>query len=101
MSEIIDDRGAIGELGRLAAQAGLAVAGGAVRRSSSRLCLGVEHGDYNGTELFGVGTDRFIWLGYKPNDNGQVRLFSGNFPRDGIVSAHFRALLVEFFRDVN
>jgi hypothetical protein len=26
-----------------------------VRRSSSRFCLGVEHGDYNGTELFGVG----------------------------------------------
>ena len=25
-----------------------------VRRSSSRLCLGVEHGDYNGCELFGV-----------------------------------------------
>jgi galactokinase len=46
----------------------------------------VEHGDYNGTELFGVGTDRFIWLAYKPNESGLVRLFSGNFPDDGVVS---------------
>eukprot|EP00971_Amphidinium_carterae_P173216 3434282-Amphidinium_carterae.1 len=40
-----------------------------------RFCLGVEHGDYNGTELFGVGTDRFIWLAYKPNSSGQVHGF--------------------------
>ena len=40
---------------------GLDVAGGKIRRTSSRFCLGVEHGDYNGTELFGVGTDRYIW----------------------------------------
>jgi len=45
----------------------------------------VEHGDYNGTELFGVGTDRFIWLGYKANESGRVRLFIGNFPEDGII----------------
>lgn len=80
-----DDR-AIAELRRLAAETGLEVAGGAVRRSSSRFCLGVEHGDYNGTELFGVGTDRFIWLAFKPNDAGRVRLFSGNFPEDGVIS---------------
>ena len=72
-------------LSQLAKQTKLQVAGGKVRRTSSRFCLGVEHGDYNGTELFGVGTDRFIWLAYKPNGTDRVRLFSGNFPNDGIV----------------
>jgi galactokinase len=43
------------------------------------------HGDYNGTELFGVGTDRFIWLGYKPNGTKRIKLFSGNFPEDGVI----------------
>ncbi len=82
------DRGtsAIERLEKLAAEANLDVAGGRVRRTSSRFCLGVEHGDYNGTELFGVGTDRFIWLAYKPNDSGRIRLFSGNFQGDGIVA---------------
>ena len=56
-----------------------------MRRTSSRFCLGVEHGDYNGTELFGVGTDRFIWFAYKPNGTNKVRLFSGNFPKDGRI----------------
>jgi galactokinase len=46
----------------------------------------VEHGDYNGTELVGVGTDRFIWLAIKPNGSGVVRLVSGNFPDDGIIT---------------
>jgi galactokinase len=45
----------------------------------------VEHGDYNGTELFGVGTDRFIWMAYKPNATGQFRLYSQNFPGDGMI----------------
>ena len=63
----------------------LDVFAGKVRRSSSRFCLGVEHGDYNGTELFGVGTDRFIWLAYKPNDLGRIRLHSLNFPDEGVV----------------
>ncbi|MBD3852302.1 MAG: hypothetical protein IFK93_13435 [Acidobacteria bacterium] len=80
------DAHAIEELRRLASEVGLDVAGGIIRRSSSRFCLGVEHGDYNGTELFGVGTDRFIWLAYKPNDTGRVRLLSGNFPGDGVIS---------------
>jgi galactokinase len=79
------DQHALIELGRLARASGLDVAGGTIRRSSSRFCLGVEHGDYNGTELFGVGTDRFIWLAYKANDSGRVRLFSGNFPDDGVI----------------
>jgi len=64
---------------------GIDIAGGKVRRTSSRFCLGVEHGDYNGTELFGVGTDRFIWMAYKPNGTKKVRLFSGNFPDDGVI----------------
>ncbi|MGD0651179.1 MAG: hypothetical protein ABSA97_08590 [Verrucomicrobiia bacterium] len=72
-------------LSQLAKQTKLQVAGGKVRRTSSRFCLGVEHGDYNGTELFGVGTDRFIWLAYKPNGTDRVRMFSANFPSDGIV----------------
>jgi len=63
----------------------LDITGGKVRRTSSRFCLGVEHGDYNGTELFGVATDRFIWAGYKPNNSGRIRLFSANFADDGII----------------
>ena len=61
------------------------IKGGKIRRTSSRFCLGVEHGDYNGTELFGVGTDRFIWMAYKPNGTNHVRLFSGNFPDDEVI----------------
>lgn len=64
---------------------GLDVRDGQVRRSSSRFCFGVEHGDYNGTELFGIGTNRFIWLAYKPNGTNRVRLFSANVPAEGIV----------------
>lgn len=63
----------------------LDIAGGRIRRSSSRFCFGIEHGDYNGTELFGIGTDRFIWLAFKPNDSGKIRIFSDNFPEDGVV----------------
>jgi galactokinase len=70
---------------RWAGEHRLDVAGGKVRRTSSRFCLGVEHGDYNGTELFGVGTDRFIWMAYKPNGTNRLRLFSGNFADDGVI----------------
>jgi len=56
---------------QIAKEQGLNIKGGKIRRTSSRFCLGVEHGDYNGTELFGVGTDRFIWLAYKPNGTNQ------------------------------
>ena len=73
------------KLAALAKQRGLNVAGGKIRRTSSRFCFGVEHGDYNGTELFGVGTDRFIWLAYRPNDTGRIRLFSDNFHGDGVI----------------
>ena len=72
-------------LGRLAVATSLQVRDGRIRRTSSRFCLGVEHGDYNGTELFGVGTDRFLWLAYKPNGTDRVRLYSANFPDDGLV----------------
>ena len=80
-----DDRQALEKLTQAAGQNGLDIAGGKVRRSSSRFCLGVEHGDYNGTELFGVGTNRFIWLAYKPNGTNRCRMFSCNFPKDGVV----------------
>jgi galactokinase len=72
-------------LSTAAKKCGLDISGGQVRRSSSRFCFGVEHGDYNGMELFGVGTDRFIWLAFKPNTTGHVRIFSENFPEDGVV----------------
>ncbi|MBN1853347.1 MAG: hypothetical protein JW829_11505 [Pirellulales bacterium] len=72
-------------LSRRASSCGLDVFGGRICRSSSRFCLGVEHGDYNGTELFGVGTDRFIWMAYKLNGSNRIRLFSENFPEDGLI----------------
>jgi galactokinase len=68
-----------------ATEQGLDISGGTVRRSSSRFCFGVEHGDYNGMELFGIGTDRFIWLAFKPNTTGRIRVFSENFPKEGII----------------
>ena len=80
-----EDNNAVEKIMQSAGDTGIDVTGGRVRRTSSRFCLGVEHGDYNGTELLGVGTDRFIWLAYKPNGTGQMRLFSGNFPGDGII----------------
>lgn len=73
------------KLAGLARPHNLNVTGGKIRRTSSRFCFGVEHGDYNGTELFGVGTDRFIWLAYQPNNSGRIRLVSDNFPGDGVV----------------
>ncbi len=83
--DITTDQQAFEYLKQLASDERIDVSGAKVRRSSSRFCLGVEHGDYNGTELFGVGTDRFIWMAYKPNGTNKMRLFSGNFPDDGIV----------------
>ncbi|MCF7972853.1 MAG: hypothetical protein K9N55_03460, partial [Phycisphaerae bacterium] len=83
---ISTDQQAFDALADLARAQGLDITGGKVRRTSSRFCLGVEHGDYNGTELFGVGTDRFIWMAYKPNHTNRIRLYSANFPEDGIVN---------------
>ncbi|MGJ8642112.1 MAG: galactokinase [Luteolibacter sp.] len=68
-----------------AASLGLNIEGGTVRRTSSRFCFGIEHGDYNDMELFGIGTDRFIWLAFKPNDSGRIRIHSVNFPAEGVV----------------
>lgn len=82
---VTNDRQAFEYLKQLASDKGIDIDGAKVRRSSSRFCLGVEHGDYNGTELFGVGTDRFIWMAYKPNGTNKMRFFSGNFPNDGVV----------------
>jgi len=80
-----EDLQAVEKLRGGAAEHGLDIRGAKIRRSSSRFCLGVEHGDYNGTELFGVGTNRFIWLAYQPNGTQRVRLFSQNFAGDGRV----------------
>jgi galactokinase len=80
-----EDRKTVGKIVELAKKAGIDIKGGKVRRTSSRFCLGVEHGDYNGTELFGVGTDRFIWMAYRPSEGSSMRLYSGNFPGDGLV----------------
>lgn len=82
---VTNDQQAFEYLKQLATDKGVDIAGAKVRRSSSRFCLGVEHGDYNGTELFGVGTDRFIWMAYKPNGTNKMRFFSGNFPDDGVI----------------
>jgi galactokinase len=85
MRNVTTDREAFAVLRKLAAQKKLKMAGAKVRRTSSRFCLGVEHGDYNGTELFGVGTDRFIWMAYKPSGSRTSRLYSDNFPDDGVI----------------
>ncbi len=76
---------AIDKILKLSKDNDIDIKGGKIRRTSSRFCLGVEHGDYNGTELFGVGTDKFIWMAYKPNGTDRVKLFSGNFPDDGVI----------------
>ncbi len=76
---------AIEQIRTIATEHKLNVTGGKIRRSSSRFCFAVEHGDYNGTELFGVGTDRFIWMAYKPNGTNRVRLYSANFSDEGVV----------------
>ncbi|KAJ1447947.1 hypothetical protein M885DRAFT_171698 [Pelagophyceae sp. CCMP2097] len=72
-------------LSTLANDHSLDISGGTIRRTSSRFCFGVEHGDYNGTPLFGVGTDRYIWLAYKPNASGKCRILSGNYLAEGVV----------------
>ncbi|MFH1371943.1 MAG: hypothetical protein ABII09_11755 [Planctomycetota bacterium] len=85
MKQTSQDKEAIKKLRAIARQQQIDVKAGKVRRTSSRFCLGVEHGDYNGTELFGVGTDRFIWMAYKPAKTSRMRLYSGNFPGDGVI----------------
>jgi galactokinase len=85
MSIMDNDKTAAATLLTFSRQAGMDLSGGRIRRTSSRLCLGVEHGDYNGTDLFGVGTDRFIWMAYKPNGTSRMRFFDGKFAADGIL----------------
>jgi len=85
MQTIPRDKSAVDRIVQLSRDTGINVKGGKIRRTSSRFCLGVEHGDYNGTELFGVGTDRFIWLAYRPNGTDRLKLFSANFPDDGVI----------------
>ena len=84
-AKMTNDKEAFLALKKIAAKKKIDIKGAKVRRTSSRFCIGVEHGDYNGTELFGVGTDRFIWMAYKPNGTSKMRLYSENFPGDGVV----------------
>ena len=85
MTTSADSQKALEIIKQASHQTDIDLTGAKVRRTSSRFCLGVEHGDYNGTELFGIGTDRFIWFAYKPSATGRIKLFSGNFPDDGRV----------------
>lgn len=85
-----EDSSTLQTLKHLAKGKSIDIANGKVCRTSSRFCLGVEHGDYNGTELFGVATDRFIWMSYKASGNNKCRFFSGNFPNDGVVEFELR-----------
>lgn len=80
-----EDKIAVEKIKSAAKEISFDLKGGRLRRTSSRLCLAVEHGDYNGTDLLGVGTDRFIWFGFKPRFDGKFRLFSMNFPEEGVV----------------
>ncbi|MCU0612504.1 MAG: hypothetical protein MUE60_12035 [Candidatus Eisenbacteria bacterium] len=72
-------------ISRAALPLGIGLAGARLRRTSARFCLGVEHGDYNGCELFGVGVDRFLWLAYRPLSTDRVRIHSTAFPGEGVV----------------
>jgi len=81
----MENKQAIEKLQSISKELGIDISGGKITRTSSRFCLGVEHGDYNGTELFGVGTDRFIWLAYKPNGTNKNRLYSINVSDEGVV----------------
>lgn len=85
MKKNITEEYAIKEIKKTAALCELNIEAGKLRRSSSRFCLGVEHGDYNGTELFGTGTNRYIWCAYKKNNTGKTRAFSLNMPDDKII----------------
>ena len=72
-------------LRQAATERGLCIDDGFTWRISSRLCLGVEHGDYNGAELLGIGIDRFLWIAARDNSTRTARLFSCNRPDDGVV----------------
>ena len=69
------EKSAIDKFKEISEKSGINIKGAKVRRTSSRFCLGVEHGDYNGTELFGAGTDRFIWFACKPDESDRAKLF--------------------------
>ena len=90
MSVTDRDRHALSELERFGSESGLDVAGRHGPPVVLRFCLGVEHGDYNGTELFGVGTDRFIWLAYKANDQRPNPTLQREFPRRRRDRVHTR-----------
>ena len=81
----MEDTQAVDKLRQISKQVGININGGKITRTSSRFCLGVEHGDYNGTEIFGVGTDRFIWFAYKSNGTNKNRLYSINVSNENVI----------------
>ena len=85
MEQDLEERSIHQKLFKMAEAHKLDIRAGKVRRSSSRFCFGIEHGDYNNLEVFGVGTNRYIWIAYKPNACGYLRLLSGNFPEEGVI----------------
>ena len=92
MSIETEDSAPLAKIAQAASATGIDLKAAAVRRTSSRLCLGVEHGDYNGTRLFGAGIDRFLSAGGSLRGRGRplpdpssrfgAKLFHGAVPRD-------------------
>ncbi len=75
-----------------AREMGMRLEGARLRRTSSRVCLGVEHGDYNGTDLFGIGVDRFLWCAFVARADDRLRLFSVAFASEGVVEVAVDAI---------
>ncbi|MFH1848559.1 MAG: hypothetical protein ABH879_00055 [archaeon] len=86
MVAINTDHDAVRRLSEIAAELEWDMEGASVRANSSRGCLSVEHGDYNGTHLFGFGTNRFTWVAYRKRSDDNVRLFSDKFSGDGVIN---------------
>jgi galactokinase len=88
----VENKQVIEKLRSTSKDVGIDISGGKITRTSSRFCLGVEHGDYNGTELFGIGTDRFIWFAYRPNGTNKNRLYSINVSGEGVIEFEIGAV---------
>lgn len=48
---------------------GIDIQGGRIRRTSSRFCLGVEHGDYNGMDHFEANAENACCQATKTNSS--------------------------------
>lgn len=90
INQISNEKSALKLIAEAAREKKIDLNGSRLIRTSSRACLGVEHGDYNGTDLFGFATDRYIWGAYNPTKDGSVRLYSVNFQEEGIVDFNLK-----------